>query len=114
MGLSAADRLYLEKREQLARYWPWAGGILLLLPLLLSAWLWFEIPYLVNPWAVSSEILAETLPATTAMLMAAMLPVLMLTFIVFVIAMVLLAFAVFANERRLLRMVRQALSETAE
>jgi len=108
MGLSAVDRHYLEKRERLVRYWPWAGGTLILLPLLLSAWLWFRAPYLVNPWAVSSEILAETLPASTAMLMAAMLPVLMLTFIVFVIAVVLLAFAAFANERRLLRIVRES------
>ena len=94
------------------RFWPWAGGVVLLALLGLLAWLWFEAPYLVNPVAVSGSIQADTLPASTAVLMAAMLPVVMLAFLIFALIVVVLAFAAFGNERRLLRILRRL--ESAE
>ncbi|MGD2127870.1 MAG: hypothetical protein PVJ33_13005 [Lysobacterales bacterium] len=107
MNLSPMDRLYLEKRERMVRYWPWAGGALLLALLALAGWMWWNVPHLVNPWAVSMEIRAGTLSEASTLLMAAMLPVLALTFLVFAVVVVVLGFAVAANERRLLRMLRR-------
>jgi hypothetical protein len=64
-------------------------------------------PLLINPWAVISRLEAGSLGTTTLMTMAAMLPVVMLTLSLLLLIFVLLAFVAFANERRLLRMVRR-------
>ena len=107
MNLSPMDRIYLQKRERMVRYWPWAGGALLIALLALVGWMWWNVPHLVNPWAVSMEIQAGTLSDGSALLMAAMLPVLTLTLLAFAVVVVVLGFAVAANERRLLRLLRR-------
>ena len=71
-------------------------------------WLWFDVPQLVNPWHVVALIEAEELDAATALLMAAMLPVMSLALLTLLLVGLVLAFVAFSNERRLLRIVREA------
>jgi hypothetical protein len=108
MQLSPTDRKFIAKRSRLVRRWPWAGALLLVLLAALGLWLWFEVPFMVNPWAVSAGLEAGSLPESTRVLMAAILPVVVLLLLAFAVAVVLLTFVAFANERRLLRLLERA------
>lgn len=107
MSLSTKDLVFIEKRERLTKYWPLAGAGLLTLLSAFSIWLWAEVPHMINPWFVSASINNGTLPETTVTTMAVILPFVMLSFLVFAGIVVLLAFVAFANERRLLRLIRK-------
>jgi len=113
MSRSPADTLYLAKRERLAKSWPVAGGIILLLLAALAAWLWLKTPYLINPWLVFEHIKSGTLPESTATVMVAMLPIVVLTLLVFAAVVVLLVFAALANERRIIRLLRRLEQESS-
>ena len=97
--LSPRDTAFLRRRERLLRYWPWAGGGLL--------WLWFEVPYLVNPRALALAVEAGELSEQTILMLATMLPVVFLTLLLAVAVFLALLFAVFGRERRLLRLLRR-------
>lgn len=112
MVISEKDRAFIRKREKLARTWPFAGFGLLALLLALTGWLWLRVPNLVNPWLVAEQIRTETLNQAEMMLMAVMLPALMLLVLAFAFAVVLLAFVAFANERRLLQLLKQVRPES--
>lgn len=112
MNLSPADSLYIMKRERLAKSWPVAGGLLLLLLAALAAWLWIKTPYLINPWLVIESLESGTLPESTTTIMVAMLPILVLTLLVLAAAVVLLAGAALANERRIIRLLRRLEQES--
>ena len=107
MGLSPAERRFVARRERLTGSWPLVGALLLVLLFVLLGWLWAEVPYLVDPWAVSAGLREGTLPGSTVDLMVAILPVVVLMLLVLACAVVLLAFAAFSNERRLIRLVRK-------
>lgn len=107
MKLSPAEWAYLEKRANLIRVWPWVGGVLLLLIVAFTAWLWFTVPYFVNPWAVFAALKSGTVPDSTLGVMAAMLPVVMLTLLAFAALMVFLMFVTLFNERRLIRFIQR-------
>lgn len=108
MDLSREDASFLEKRSKLTRSWPWAGGAMLIALGLLTLWLWFTAPYLLRPWTVAAQIEAGTLAQSTVTLMAAILPLMVLGLLMFAVAMVLFCFVAFANERRLIRIIRQS------
>lgn len=107
MGLSSADKAFIEKRERRVKYWPLFGAALLATVSAYVAWLWLRMPHMVNPWFVIESLEAGTLPESTIGIMAVMLPVVMAVLLVFAIAVVLLWFVSFYNERRLIRLVRK-------
>ncbi len=107
MSLSKTELLFVEKRERLTKHWPAFGVGILLLLIVLACWLWLKTPYLLNPWAVGVGLENGTLPESTMALMAVMLPIVMLMFLLFACAVVVLLFVGFANERRLIRLLRR-------
>lgn len=107
MKLSPEESLYIARRASLIRHWPWVGSILLLLVIAFTAWLWWSVPHLINPWAVTADLRSGTLTDAGILLMAALLPVVTLSFLVFVALTIVLAFAAFANERRLLDIINR-------
>jgi len=113
MSISSSQKLFVEKRERLARSWPVVGVILLALLAAFGVWAWFKTPYLINPWAVFESLRAGTLPESTANLIVAMLPIVMLTLLFSAFVVVLLFFVAFSNERRLIRLL-QTLEQTQE
>ena len=114
MSFSSSDRLFVEKRDRLARSWPVVGVVLLALLAGFCGWLWLRTPYLINPWAVFESLRAGTLPESTANLMVAMLPIVMLTLLFFAFVVVLLFFVAFSNERRLIRLIRELEQNSAD
>lgn len=110
--LSPAEAAFVAQRERFARYWPLAGLVILLLVTGLVLWLWFAVPHMINPWAVADGLAAGTLPTPTLELMAAMLPVVVLMLCFFAFMVTLLLFASFANERRLVRLIRELDGQT--
>ena len=107
MKLSPAERSYLEKRAKLIRAWPWIGGVLLLLIIAFTAWLWVTVPYFVDPWAVFAALKSGSVPVSTLAVMAAMLPVVMLTLLAFAALVVILMFVTLFNEHRLIRFIER-------
>ncbi|WP_116474937.1 hypothetical protein [Zobellella maritima] len=110
MKLSPEESLFVARRAALTSHWPWVGGVLLLLVIAFAAWLWWSVPHLINPWAVTADLQSGALSDTTIPLMAALLPVVTLTFLVFVALTIVMAFAAFANERRLIDIINRGLA----
>ena len=111
MRLRDKEIRFVNKRDRLTRTWPWAGALALIVLLAGAAWLWFSTPFFINPWATLEALEQGTLPVTTMSIMAVMLPVMVLAALVLLISLVLIPFAAFANERRLIKIIRR-LSDT--
>lgn len=107
MTLPPADKLFVERRERLARHWPVAGVGSLLLIAAFGGWLWLKVPHLIDPWRVIESLEAGALPESTVGIMVVMLPIVMVTLLVFAFIFVLLGFVAFSNERRLIRLLRK-------
>lgn len=98
---------YLQRRERLARAWPWVGASLLAALLGLAVWLWWRTPLLIDPWLVMRRLAANDLGQGTLALMATMLPVLVILCLVLSLGLVLLGFQGMRNERRLLKLLKR-------
>ena len=114
MGLLPADKGFIEKREKRAKYWPFFGIASLAAIVAYGAWLWLRVPYLIDPWHTIEQLEAGQLSESTMAVMAAMLPLVVMLLLGVVFVVVLLWFVPFRNERRLIRMVRQLESESAD
>ncbi len=107
MALSHEEKKLLTRREKRLNSWPYVGSALFGLLGACSIWLWIKVPYLISPWAVWAAIQDANLSESTALLMVAMLPVVVLTLVLFAVAVVALIFVAFANERKLIRIIRR-------
>lgn len=105
--LSKREQAWIESRRRMLRRWPLAGGACLLALAFGLVALWWRTPLLVDPWTVAARLRADTLDDGTLALMAAMLPVVMLTLLGLLFALLLFVTVGFANERRLLDLVRR-------
>jgi hypothetical protein len=114
MSYSTKDQKFVRKRERLISYWPVAGLSLLAVIAAYGVWLWFKVPYFINPWLVLEGVKAETLPESTTGLIVVMMPLIMLTLVGFMFVLVVLLFVVFYNERRLIRIIRDLEIETVD
>lgn len=113
MKLSKADKVFVEKRERRAKYWPLFGTALLVTLVTYGAWLWLKVPHLINPGHVIERLNAGTLSESTMGVMVVMLPIVIAALLVFTFVVVLLWFISFRNESRLIRLVR-GLQEASE
>ena len=106
MSLSPKEKSFVESREKRAKYWPFFGVLSLALVAGYGAWLWLKMPRLINPWHVIERLEAGDLSDSTMGVMAVMLPIVVAAFLGFIFIVVLLWFAVFRNERQLVRLIR--------
>jgi hypothetical protein len=109
--LNELDRAFLRKRAALVRAWPIAGGIMLAALILLTAWLLWSSPFLVNPYAMMERIREGSIEPGTLQLLAGLLPVAVLCILALVAAMVAFSFAAFSNEKRHLRIIDTLLAK---
>lgn len=105
--LTAKEEAFIKKRAKFAHSWPLVGSAMLAMVFGFGAWLWFSNPLLINPWAVLSGLDSESIEDTTITLMAGMLPLVMLTCLFLLVVTLVLSFAAFANERRLIAIIRR-------
>lgn len=106
-SLAPDEQAFVNRRWKLARAWNYAGvGLLLLLAGLLG-WQWGSTPLLVNPAEVSRRLEAGTIEASSLETMALLLPVMTLVCLSVLAVFVVLGFVIFANERRLIRIIRR-------
>lgn len=103
----------MARRERRARQWPYVATAALLALIGYGTWLWFKVPYLIDPWRVMADLEAGTLPASMTGVMAAMLPLVVSALMLFAIVSVLLWILVFHHERRLIRLLRRLEAEAA-
>lgn len=87
------------------RLWPLVGLPLFAMPVGLGAWLFFQVPLLGNPAFVMQGIKNGTIEFSSLSLMAAMLPVLVLACLASLLCAVACLFAVFAGERKYLKII---------
>lgn len=95
-------------RQRWLQYWPWAGGVSLLVIAGLAVWLWLEHPLLVNPFHVAGQLKAGTLPVSTLELMALFLPIMTLTCLGLLVVLLVFAWVSLRRERTLLQMIKSA------
>lgn len=111
--LSELDRAFLRKRAALVRAWPVAGGIMLAALILLTAWLLWSSPFLVNPYAMMDRLRERSIEPDMLQLMAGLLPVAVLCILVLVGALLAFSFAAFSNEKRHLRIIDTLLTKAS-
>lgn len=105
MALTDRDRFFLAKRKRMTRSWPLMGSLLLVVLVALVAWLFYQAPTFVNPFAVMSRLESNAIEQSTLGIMAGMLPVVVLLCFLVLFMLVLFAFAAFSNERKLIRII---------
>lgn len=93
---------FLEKRRTLLTAWRYAGPLLLLGIGGFAAYLYFNTPLLINPFAVASGIESGSVEQSTLQLLALFVPVLFITVCFLLVVLVVLIYAAFANEKKYL------------
>jgi len=102
MQSNTQSERFLEKRRILLRAWRYAGPLLLLGIGGFAAYLYFNTPLLINPFAVASGIESGSIEQSTLQLMAVFVPVLFITACFLLVVLVVLMYAAFANEKKYL------------
>jgi hypothetical protein len=105
--LSEDEGEFVRRREGLIRSWPWVGRSLILAVVALGTYLYTKNPLLVNPNAVRRALDANSIPPVMQTLLVSFLPIAVSTCLVLMLVIVLVAYAAFANERRLLKILRR-------
>lgn len=98
---------FLERRRKLASSWKIVAWMMLAGIAALAAWLFVSVPWLANPLFVARRISAGDMERPTLELMATVLPVTILILLGLIAAMIGLGFAIFANEKRYQRIIRE-------
>jgi hypothetical protein len=105
--LNENERVFLERRTQLQRWWPWAGAALLAAVAGLWGYLLLRESLLVHPWALMARIEAGTVSDGTLTALALMGCIGFLTLGIVMLAVIALLWASMRNERRLLDIIRK-------
>jgi hypothetical protein len=105
MALLEQQRVFLERRRRLLRWWPVVGWLLLVASFGLALWLLVTAPLLINPVAAAAAIESEQVPWPTIEAMAALLPYASLLALALLVVLVLFMFAAMAQQRRLLALI---------
>ena len=106
MKLNKQQKTLIERRTNLVRIWPIAGGISLALSFGLLLWLVFAHPLLANPFYVMARIEEGSVPVTTLHLMAGILPIMTLIANGLLIAIVVFAWISIRREAKYLEMIK--------
>lgn len=109
MELTEKEQRFLQKRRLLLKYWPIAGSFSLLLLGMLTAWLFWSSPLLVNPNLVWKELQSGGLGESQALIMAGLLPVVMLLALLLTLVVILFGFTALRNEKRELAIIDRLL-----
>jgi hypothetical protein len=105
--ISDDERAWLQRRTQLQRWWPWAGGVLLSAVLGLWGALFLSGSLLVNPWALLERLERDDISAPTLAALAVIGSIGFLSLGILMLAVLALLWAAMRNERRLLDIIRR-------
>jgi len=108
------DIQFLRQRERLARWWNVVGSVMLFVLGGMAVWFFVRVPNFINPLHVIEQLKSETLPQSSLVVMAGMLPIVVLGLLLVCCAVIGFGFAVFANERRYLRIIKELNHEEHE
>ena len=104
--LTGDDEAFVGRRERLVAAWPIVGGVLVVSVLVLGGWLWFRSPHLINPFLVADGLKDNAIAELTLVMMALILPIMTIGCLVILLVGLVFSFVAFANERRLIRIIR--------
>lgn len=96
---------FLRKRRQLIAAWRVAGPLALLGLTVLFAWLYLQVPLLVNPFEVADRLESGTLEGPTLAIMSLMLPVMAALCLLLMVVVILFVYAAIANEKKYLQAI---------
>ncbi len=105
--LSESEAEFIDRRSRLIRLWPYAGAASLVVIASLAGYLLVFRPLLINPFYVLQQVEADSIPDATLLLMAAITPLAILCSLLVLLAVIALAFAGFANERKLITLIKK-------
>ena len=103
--LDKKDLDFLKKRSFFARWWNVVGSVMLAVLGGMGLWFFIRVPNFINPLHVIEQLQSGTLQQSTLVVMAAMLPIVVLGLLLVCCTVIGFGFAVFANERRYLRII---------
>ena len=101
------DIEFIRQRERLARWWTPVGILMLAVFGGMVVWLFIRTPNFINPFHVIEQLKAGTLQQGTLVVMAGMLPIMVLGLFLVCCTVIGFGFAIFANERRYLRIIKE-------
>lgn len=111
MALPEPDLDFLRLRKRLVRWWPMAAYALLSVLALCLVGLVYNSPYLANPFFVAKQLGSGLIESPTLAISAVLLPVVVLLLFLVVAIFIILGFALFANEKRYLKIIDALLNE---
>lgn len=103
--LSKKELRFIQSRRRFVRLWNAAAIIMLATLGLLTTWLMLTAPYLANPVFVAEQLRAGLIDEPVFSLSVVMLPVIVLLLFAVVAIFIALGYAVFAHERRYLKII---------
>ena len=109
--LDEKDLNFLKKRSFFVRWWNVVGSVMLAVLVGMALWFFVTVPNFINPLHVIEQLKAGTIQQSSLVVMAAMLPIMVLGLFLVLCTVVGFGFAVFANERRYLRIIEQIRTE---
>lgn len=101
------DLDFLKKRSFFARWWNAVGSVMLAVFGSMALWFFLRVPNFINPLHVIEQLKSGTLPHSSLVVMAGMLPIVVLGLFLVMCTVIGFGFAVFANERRYLRIIKE-------
>jgi len=107
--LTKPESSFIQKRKKLLKLWPITASILLLGIAFLTAWLFWNTPLLINPYAAIEQLNTQSIPDSTTSLMVAMLPIVMLMCLFLTVVLILFMFVAFSNEKRHMAIIERLL-----
>ncbi len=113
MELTEQERQFLQTRTRFVRTWRYVGLVLLIGLGGFAGALISLVPWLANPFAVSTLLERGSVPPSTLILSAALLPVAVLTCLLLALTIVLLTFVAFSNEQKYLAILRRCAEASA-
>jgi Ca2+/Na+ antiporter len=105
--LNEKDLEFIKKRSFFARWWNVVGSVMLAVLVGMALWFFVRVPNFINPFHVIDQLQSGTLQQSTLVVMAAMLPIVVLGLLLVCCTVIGFGFAVFANERRYLRIIEE-------
>lgn len=107
MTLTDQQKGFLQKRQRLMKAWPYVGPLLTLAILALLAYLFVQVPLIINPYEVIAGLQAGTIEQSTIDLMCLLLPIMSLLMFFLLIVLVVVMYLWIRLERKYLAIIQQ-------
>lgn len=105
------DEEFLLRRQTCLKFWRFTGPLMIVLIIALIIYLYFNTPWLVNPYEVVTRITESSFDLSTLEIIAVMMPFLFNMVFILLFAVVALTYVVMQNDKRYQKIIKKASRE---